>query len=471
LTTSQYLEIFRCRWRVVFAGVLLGVAAAGAFTLSTERVFSAEATIVVWAEPGAHAPDDLLNATEVTLQRATTYAELATSERVLAAAATNVGPETTANVLAGQVSAAALPETMYLVVTATDPSPDHAAKVANSVARALITEVARFEPSIPGARWSLIGGEIFEEATPTSEPISPRPFLNIIVGLGAGAVLGMIAAVVRNRTDRKIRWDRSIREAIDSPLLAEVRVRRSARSQEERSFANPNDLRQLRASLEKLGDGHRVTLFTGIGPRVGCTTVVCGLADAIAATGRRVLVVDADVDRPGVDRYLGLGVRDGLIEVLRNKHDWSKAVVAVRPWFDVLVAGYADANSSDIIASRRMGTLVDELRAAYDHVLIDFGHATSEPASLAGHVDGVVVLIGLGVSDRRAAAKAAISTSRILGTVATCAASRRLSKDEPPAFGIAPAEVEPSHGMSTARPQESTSDNGWPHAVGSPSKD
>ena len=99
---------------------------------------------------------------------------------------------------------------------------------------------------------------------------------------------------------------------------------------------------------------------------------MCNLAAAFGLEGDRVLLIDADLRRPSVGKYLGINPTSGLSTVLlgeREPHD------AVESWkdglFDVLTSGPIPENPSELLGSNTISVMLTELESRYDVVLID----------------------------------------------------------------------------------------------------
>lgn len=118
----------------------------------------------------------------------------------------------------------------------------------------------------------------------------------------------------------------------------------------------------------------RVLLFSAAASEAGTTTVMLNTAVTLAQEGKtRVLVVDANVTRPGVAAKLALKPAPGLCEVLGHRVPLAWAVQpSVVPSLQVLTAGDADSATSTAL-SRDLPRLLGQLREWYDWVLVDGG--------------------------------------------------------------------------------------------------
>lgn len=158
-------------------------------------------------------------------------------------------------------------------------------------------------------------------------------------------------------------------------------------------------LAELAAGLARTarpGAGHVVLCGSG-SPGTGKTTALMALADFCAAAGARVLVIEADVKRPGLAAALSLKASPGLMGVLAGKTAFSEAVVRIgKSTLFVLPAGKVDASAGMRLNSPGMRALIDDARA-FDLVLIDAASERDMPVSrLIAPLADTVVLFAQG---------------------------------------------------------------------------
>ncbi len=164
--------------------------------------------------------------------------------------------------------------------------------------------------------------------------------------------------------------------------------------------------RALRNSIHALNpDGASHTLVvTSALPGEGKTVATLNLALAMAElSGVEVLVVDADLHDPSVEGYLDLPRRQGLSEALSGRLPLDRAIRPLSvPGVSVMGAGSPPGNPSELLASERMRTLLNQLRQRFSYVLLDTPEAmTISDASLLGAMaDGILLVVRLGSTPR-----------------------------------------------------------------------
>lgn len=139
----------------------------------------------------------------------------------------------------------------------------------------------------------------------------------------------------------------------------------------------------------------RSILVSNTRPYSDSNSIAADLAGMIAKKGRHVALLDADLHHPYLHKVFDIPNRVGLVDILRNKLPVSNAIQDVKPEnLSVITAGHLPENSEDLLISPEMSTLIENLKEMFDKVIIH-GPAFMylEASSLAGLVDGVVLLI------------------------------------------------------------------------------
>jgi len=191
--------------------------------------------------------------------------------------------------------------------------------------------------------------------------------------------------------------------------------------------------RTLRTNLEfaSVDEPVRTLLVTSSIPGEGKTTTSSNLAVAFAQAGRTVILVDADLRKPGIHKLFDLPNASGLSSLLRTDDvaidDVAQATEEER--LRVVTTGPLPPNPAELLGSHRMQTILERLVAAADLVIVDSPplQAVADAAILASITDGTLLVIDAGRTRRAAAGRGrealAKSGARVLG-----AALNRLSQ-------------------------------------------
>jgi capsular exopolysaccharide synthesis family protein len=170
--------------------------------------------------------------------------------------------------------------------------------------------------------------------------------------------------------------------------------------------------RMLRTALllSRAGAPPKTTLITSATPSEGKTTISVNLAVTLAGSGKRVLLIDADLRRPQCHELLGTENHFGLTEVLSGMGEFDDLIRPTGfPNLFLLSSGEIPPNPSELLGSDRMREVLSLLGERYDHLLLDSPPVTAvtDAVVLSTLVDGVVLVANKRTS--RQQVKAALS--------------------------------------------------------------
>jgi succinoglycan biosynthesis transport protein ExoP len=176
------------------------------------------------------------------------------------------------------------------------------------------------------------------------------------------------------------------------------------------SSVEAENYRTIRTSLLVTAEsrGAKVIMVSSAEPGDGKTTLISNLAVALAQSGKRVLLIDADLRRPTLNRMFRIPQGKGLTDVLSGELDLLSAVrPSVVERLSLLTAGTAPANPAEILSSSRLHWVLDEAREEFDFVFLDAPPmlAVSDPCVLARDTDGILIVVRLNKNTRTALAR------------------------------------------------------------------
>jgi capsular exopolysaccharide synthesis family protein len=146
------------------------------------------------------------------------------------------------------------------------------------------------------------------------------------------------------------------------------------------------------------GAGHSVFQVTSPDKGDGKSTLVTNLAVCMAQSGKKTIVIDADLRRPRLHRMFAQVAPCGLADVIAGRVAWRDAVRAGPvPNLFILPCGPVPSNPAELLTSPAFQALLDEVRAEYDFVLVDTPPllAVTDPCVVAPRVDGVILTLRL----------------------------------------------------------------------------
>jgi succinoglycan biosynthesis transport protein ExoP len=420
---SRVLRVIRRRLWIVVLCLVVSTAVAVVLTVRAEDRYESTSGILVTGgvEPQRNA--------ETNLQLL--------SLPSIATRAAEIEPEISQEEFESSISASQVAESDIIHVSANTPSPESAAKIANAYAEAFVAYRQEDTGKIPAGKVSLV-----QRAVPNGAPVSPTKSKNIGFGILIGLVLGLGLALLAEQMDRRVKREDDLADTTGLPIVATVQRRRSFDRRhfgtEPLSPAESEVFRLLRGNLRyfKARGPLDAVVVTSAEAGEGKTVVALGLALAAASSGEKVLLIEADLRKPGLSLILEPSERVGLVGLLTsegpidlegavdrvNASLLSDAVEGVH--LDVLKAGAIPPNPTALIESERMRQLLAKAKHEYDFVIIDTPPVliVADALPLISGADGVLAVSALGVSTRGSAASLVHQLKRlgipVLGVVA-----------------------------------------------------
>lgn len=254
---------------------------------------------------------------------------------------------------------------------------------------------------------------------------SPRIGFTLVLSLIAGLGAGIGLAWMRESLRRSLDGPSELEAVTGLPVLATVPDFRSGKHRVPGAGSefialrdDPHGVvaeayRSLRANLRfAIGDVSqlRTMAATSCAPGEGKSTTNIDIAWAFASGGRRVCLVDADMRRPSVHRYLELERGPGLAEVLAGEISWRDAVRPTEnPQLQVIPAGVLRSSAGDALGTAEAQDLIDQLTASFDLVIFDLppALAVADVETFAHRLDAVLLLYRSGGLPRDAVSLAA----------------------------------------------------------------
>ena len=425
----DYMRLVRKRWRIISACVLLSLIAAAAITALSPKVYSAQAQIIISAQTSADDLTSALQGSSFTQQRVKSYAAIVNTPLVTVPVVDSLKLNISPVELSRKISASNPLDTFLLDISVTDNDPVLAAKMANAVADQFLEVIHNLETP-EGSTQALVKATVVKPADTPTVPVSPRPKINLALGLLVGLALGVGAAVLRESMDTTVKGPDDISGLTTSPLLGIIpedsEAKLSPLISAEQGNLRAEAYRQVRTNLQFVDVERTIksVVVTSAIPDEGKSTTACNLAIAFARTGARVVLVEADLRRPRTADYLGIEGAVGLTNVLLGQVSVGDVL---QTWgtlpLKVLPSGPIPPNPSELLGSKPMAELVTLLGAHADIVILDAPPLlpVTDAAVLSTVCDGALIVARYGHTrrDQLTAAEEAVGKvgGRIVGVL------------------------------------------------------
>jgi succinoglycan biosynthesis transport protein ExoP len=422
----DYLHILRKRWVALIASALVGIALAAGFTIITTPQYEASTLVYVQVQSSGTVGELVQGSTFIQSQ-VKSFAEVVNTPRVLEPAITSLKLTETSAALSNSVSASSPLDTVNIEITVTRESPQQAAEIANAVTASFRNVVSEITASSAAPPVSQVSVSVLREATIPSVPVSPRTGVNLLLGLLAGLVVGVAAAILLQTLDTRIRSKEDVTGVTDAPIIGGIAFDNSATKrplivQDDPRSVRAEAFRTLRTNLQFLEaeSGRKSFVITSSIPSEGKTTTAANLAITLAESGAHVVLVDGDLRRPKVASYMGLEGAVGLTDALISRAELADVL---QPWGNgslvVLPAGTVPPNPSELLGSRAMAELIRELESEFDVVLIDLPPLlpVTDAALVSKLTRGTLVVVAVGRTHKGEFAGAVAALEHVGATI------------------------------------------------------
>jgi capsular exopolysaccharide synthesis family protein len=436
LTLQDFVKLLRARWISVCVTTLIAVLAAGAVTFLTTPLYQASTRLFVSTTGGASVAE-IYQGNRFSQERVISYTELLMGQTLAQRTIDKLGLNMSPEQLQEHVKASAKPDTVLIDVDVRDASPVRARDIANTLSDEFVVMARELETpedgTEPDARVV-----VEQRASIPDEPVVPKTSRNLAVGLALGVLLGIGLAVLRDQLDNTVKDRQTLEEITGVGLVGSIPFDKERRKQPAISFDRDNSaiaeaFRKLRTNLQFLSvdSPPRVIVVASSVPYEGKSTTALNIALALAEAEHKVVLVDGDMRRPSLDKYLHLVGPAGFSTVLSGTASLAEVLQKTKfPRLTVLTAGTAPPNPSELLGSLAAQKLLSELRGQFDYVVVDSSPllAVTDAAVLAANSDGVLIVARFGQTKREQLAHAIGNIkdvdSSILGTVFTMTPTR-----------------------------------------------
>jgi len=285
-----------------------------------------------------------------------------------------------------------------------------------------------------------IGPESVTVYQPASDaaPLPPELGRNLLIAVLLGLGLGLAILFIVDRMDDRLNSFTELQEFFDEEVLGQIPREGSRKlsgnlpllQADDARMAFVESFRNLRSSLlylKQTGQQPRTLLVTSSVPNDGKSLTAANLAIALAMSGSRVLVVDADLRKGSLHTRFGVTAEKGLSQMLAQNLDWHTLTLETRlPNLRLLPRGAAEKHSTEFFFAADMEKFLIEAGKEFDYVIIDTPPvmAADDAATLAPRVDGVLFVIRAEQTSARVA-RASLDilhqrNAHVLGIVFNC---------------------------------------------------
>ncbi|MFZ1730198.1 MAG: polysaccharide biosynthesis tyrosine autokinase [Bacteroidota bacterium] len=250
--------------------------------------------------------------------------------------------------------------------------------------------------------------DIVDRAKVPVRPVKPNRPMNMILGILVGLGLGFGIAILLRYMDTTIRSPEDV-EKLGMPVLAFIPTFGSTDNKLDRNQtlvtlsapqSPPSEgYRTMRTAIENSLPNHKKSMavvFTSPAPKEGKSTAIANLAVSAANSGRKVLLVDADLRRPVQHQIFDIEREPGLSNALIGEVPVNQCIKkSAIPGLHITPCGNIPSHPAELLGSARMEKFVKLVRQYYDLILFDAPPiiAMADTLVLSKYTDGTVLIV------------------------------------------------------------------------------
>ena len=258
-------------------------------------------------------------------------------------------------------------------------------KVASELYMILLNKSQVLKLTKAGTRGNVL---IFDEAVSGTNPIKPKKNRIIILSLLLGVITGIVISVIRKVLNKSIQDPSIIEKQLGSPVYAEIafsEYQAEATKTAKKHFdllahvggdtQVVESLRSLRTSIQfaLMEAENNIVMLSSPSPGVGKSFVSANFAYLMADSGKKILLIDADMRKGHINQYFTVEKSPGLSGFLSGEFELSQVIhkSTLHEGLDVIACGIYPPNPSELLMSDAFKTLLDKLKGLYDLIIID----------------------------------------------------------------------------------------------------
>ncbi len=395
-------------WILLISTVLCAAIGWGISVITTDPTYSTNLSFTTYNKAAA----DVVSSSDInsSIMMTNTFKYILEGRPMLETVAKSCSFPVTAEQIGRYVSVKTQTDTNIIIVNVTTGSPDKSYEIASGIAQHYQDIV---DYAYPNATL-----QIYEKPF---KPTAHDPQLSLMryaaIGGVVGFALAFILIFVVNASRDTVQTSDDIQIKLDSKLLGSISTVRTKSSKKkgqqallitDRSlgFSFIESYKAIRTRVETLcaRKNYKTILVTSAGANEGKTTFSLNLALSLSQNGKSVLLIDADMRKPTLYRFLNLNIPRGndLASVISGKTDLSDAIKYVEK-YKLFILSSIEPNSepTEVLSSQQMNKIVKAARKEFDYVIIDTAPAAvvTDATILCNFADACIMVVRENFSD------------------------------------------------------------------------
>lgn len=378
--------------------------------------YAASATMIVNTRQDvtANVTSDQINSAQ---KLVSTYSIIIKSDKVLDQVIWNLSLNLSYEELNKKVAVSGVDDTQVMEITVTDANPESARRIAEEIT--VVAPNAIIEAVEAGSV------KVISAARVSNVPVSPSKSKNTAMAGLIGLVLSAGLMIVRELLNNTIKTDEDVQKKLELNVLGVIPLVTLPGEKPQKKKKNKKDgpkhasnrrlisitskgvpfnyvesFKSLRTNLNFMAVSSecKVIMVTSTVAEEGKSGVTINLATSMAESGKKVVIIDADLRKPIIHRYLHISNKRGmgLTGVLSGSVSLGDALLNSNEYgFHVLPSGAIPPNPAELLGSNKMRALIQKLSEVYDYVIIDTPPVSvvTDAAVVGAYVDGALLVV------------------------------------------------------------------------------
>lgn len=389
-------------WLLVISAAVMAVLGLGIGIVTTTPTYTSDMSFTTYNQEASNvvSSGDINSSVQI----ANTFKYILQSRTMLEKVAQSCGGNTTIKQIENSMKVTTEPDTNIIIIRITTEDPNLSYRIAEGFEKCYQGVV---DYAYPNATLQLC-----ESPLKPVEPDTSKSAMRLsVIGAIAGFAISIIAVIVTNAVRDTVQTVEDIQTKLESNLIGTVgnvrskgkknnKNRRLLLSDRTLGFSFIESYKAIRTKVETFcaRKNHKVILVTSAGENEGKTTFSMNLALSLAQNGKSVLVIDADLRKPAVGKFLNLNVSPeyDLASVISGKTELSDAIKFVEKHkLFILTTAHANDEPTEILSSQQMHKVIKAAREEFDYVIIDTAPAAvvTDANILSNFADAAILVV------------------------------------------------------------------------------
>lgn len=389
-------------WLLVVSAAVMAAIGLGIGVVTTTPTYTSDMSFTTYNQEASNvvSSGDINSSVQI----ANTFKYILRSRTMLEKVAQSCGGNTSIKQIEKSMKVTTEPDTNIIIIRITTTDPNLSYKIAAGFEECYQGVV---DYAYPNATLQLCETPLY----PQDPDVSKSAMRFSVIGAIAGFAIAFIGVIIANAARDTVQTVEDIQVKLESNLIGtvgSVRIKGKKKNKGYRLLLSDRTLgfsfiesyKAIRTKVETFcaRKNHKVILITSAGENEGKTTFSMNLALSLAQNGKSVLVIDADLRKPAVSKFLNLNVSPeyDLASVISGKTELSDAIKFVEKHkLFILTTARSNDEPTEILSSQQMAKLIKAAREEFDYVIIDTAPAAvvTDANILSNFADAAILVV------------------------------------------------------------------------------